>query len=72
MPLPNMTPAQLLAGAQEVAERFPGAELVKERAGNLCDHGRRCRYVGSIDLRTGEVDVLSPEQVEAFGEYNGT
>ena len=71
MPLPNMTPAQLLAGAREVAERFPGAELVKNRVGNLAITTGG-RYVGSIDLRTGEVDVLTQEQVEAFAEYDGT
>jgi hypothetical protein len=66
-----MTPAQLLAGAQEVAGRFPGAELVKNAAGNLAiaDGGR---YVGWLNLRDGEVDVLTPEQVEAFAEYDGT
>ena len=71
MPLPNMTPAQLLAGATEVAARFPNAELVKNQVGNLAivDGGR---YVGSLNLRTGEVDVLTPEQVEAFAEYDGT
>jgi hypothetical protein len=54
VPLPNMTPAQLLAGAQEVAERFPDAELVKNDLGNLAivDSGE---YAGFIDLRTGEV-----------------
>ena len=35
MPLPNMTPAQLLAGAQAVADRAPDAELVKNEVGNL-------------------------------------
>jgi hypothetical protein len=54
VPLPNMTPAQLLAGAQEVAERFPGAELVKNQAGNLAITVDG-EYAGFIDLRTGEV-----------------
>jgi hypothetical protein len=71
MPLPNMTPAHLLAGAREVAERFPGAELVKNQAGNLAITVGG-RYVGSLDLRSGEVDVLTPEEVEAFAEYDGT
>lgn len=71
MPLPNMTPAQLLNGAQEVAAKFPSAELVKNRVGNLAITVGG-RYVGSIDLRTGEVDVLTPDQVEAFAEYDGT
>jgi hypothetical protein len=71
MPLPNMTPAQLLAGAQEVAERFPGAELVKNQVGNLAITVGG-KYAGSHNLRNGEVDVLTPEQVEAFAEYDGT
>jgi hypothetical protein len=56
MPLPNMTPAQFLACATEVAERFPNAELVKNELGNLAivEGGR---YVGFLDLRAGEVDV---------------
>jgi hypothetical protein len=71
MALPNMTPAQLLAGAREVAERWPDAELVKNQVGNLSvmDGGR---YVAWLDLRTGEVAALAPEQVEAFAEYDGT
>jgi hypothetical protein len=60
-----MTPAELLAGARQVAERFPDAELVKNQVGNLAivDSGL---YVGSLNLRTGEVDVLSPEEIEGF------
>ena len=54
VPLPDMTPAQLLAGAAEVAERWPDARLVKNGVGNLAiaDGGE---YVGYLDLRTGEV-----------------
>lgn len=52
--LPSLTPAGLLAGAREVAERFPGAELVKNQVGNLAIMvGGEC--VGYLDLRTGEV-----------------
>jgi hypothetical protein len=71
MALPNMTPAQLLAGAREVAERWPDAELVKNQVGNLAivDGGR---YVGSLNLRYGEVDALTPEEVEQWAEYDGT
>jgi hypothetical protein len=54
VPLPDMTPAQLLAGASEVARRWPGALLVKNEVGNLAivDDGE---YVGFLDLRTGMV-----------------
>jgi hypothetical protein len=54
MPLPNMTPEQLLAGAQEIAERFPDAELVKNDVGNLAIVVSG-EYAGYLDLRTGEV-----------------
>jgi hypothetical protein len=60
-----MTPAELLAGARQVAERFPDAELVKNQVGNLAIVVGG-RYVGSLNLRTGEADVLSPEEVEGF------
>jgi hypothetical protein len=69
MPLRNMTPAELLAGATEVAERFPDAELVKNRVGNLAITVGG-RFVGSLDLRNGEVDALTPEQVEAFAQWD--
>ena len=52
MPLPNMTPAQLLAGAQAVAERAPDAELVKNQVGNLAI-ARDGRTIGWLDLRYG-------------------
>lgn len=54
--LPGMTPAQLLAGAREVAERWPGASLVKNDVGNLAIvvDGE---YAGYLDLRTGEVNA---------------
>ena len=55
MPLPNMTPAQLLEGARTVAERFPGAVLVKNEVGNLAIWNGG-EYVGWLDLRTGEVN----------------
>lgn len=54
MTLPGMTPAQLLAGAREIAERFPGAELVKNQVGNLAVMVDG-EYAGYLDLRTGEV-----------------
>ena len=52
MPLPNMTPAQLLAGAQAVADRAPGAELVKNDVGNLAIV-RSGEMIGWLDLRYG-------------------
>jgi hypothetical protein len=54
VPLPNMTPAQLLAVATEVSERFPDAELVKNGVGNLAGFVNGA-YVAWLDLRTGEV-----------------
>ena len=56
MALPVMTPAQLLAGAREVAERFPGADLVKNDVGNLAIVVGG-EYVGYLDLRTGQVET---------------
>lgn len=54
MPLPDMTPAQLLAGAAEVASRFPAAVLIKNDVGNLAILAGG-GYAGYLDLRTGEV-----------------
>lgn len=54
MPLPDMTPAQLLTGAAEVAERAPDAVLVKNAVGNLMI-ARDGVMIGWIDLRYGEV-----------------
>ena len=53
MPLPNMTPAQLLTGATAVAERFPAAELIKNAVGNLVIMVDDV-YIGYLNLRTGE------------------
>jgi hypothetical protein len=55
--LPVMTTAQLLSGAREVAERFPGADLVKNDVGNLAIVVGG-EYVGYLDLRDGEVSVI--------------
>jgi hypothetical protein len=52
MPLPNMTPAQLLAGAEFVADRWPDAELVKNDVGNLAIV-RGGEMIGWLDLRYG-------------------
>lgn len=54
MPLPDMTPAQLLDGAREVAERFPDAQLVKNDVGNLAVMVNG-EMVAWLDLRTGEL-----------------
>jgi len=54
MPLPNMTPAQLLAAAQAVAGRAPDAELAKNQVGNLSIM-RGGEMIGWVDLRYGEV-----------------
>jgi hypothetical protein len=52
MPLPDMTPAQLLSGAREVAERAPDAVLVKNAVGNLMI-ARDGKMIGWLDLRYG-------------------
>jgi len=52
--LPDMTPAQLLAGAQEVAGRAPDAVLVKNQVGNLAIV-RDGEMIGWLDLRYGTV-----------------
>ena len=53
MSLPDMTPAQLLAGAQAVADRAPDAVLVKNQVGNLAIV-RDGENIGWLDLRYGE------------------
>lgn len=60
MPLPNMTPAQLLDGARIVAERLPGAELVKNAVGNLAIEVDG-EYVGYLNLRTGEATIFADD-----------
>ena len=52
MPLPNMTPAQLLDAAQAIADRAPDAELVKNQVGNLTIV-RGGEMIGWLDLRYG-------------------
>ena len=52
MPLPDMTPAQLLAGAQAVMDRAPDAELVKNDVGNLAIM-QDGLMAGWLDLRYG-------------------
>lgn len=59
-PLPDMTPAQLLAGAQVVAARRPGAVLVKNQVGNLAIHDGG-EYVGWLDLRNGTPHFFADE-----------
>ncbi len=60
MPLPDMTPAQLLAGAQAVMDRAPDAVLVKNDVGNLAIM-QDGQYVGYLNLRYGTVDFLADE-----------
>ena len=55
-----MTPAQLLAGAQEVAERAPDAVLVKNDVGNLMI-SRDGEMTGWMDLRYGTVHWTEDE-----------
>jgi hypothetical protein len=50
-----MTPQKLLAVVREVAARYPEADLVKNRVGNLSVM-LGVHYVGFIDLRTGELE----------------
>ena len=52
MPLPDMTPAQLLAGAQAVTDRAPDAVLVKNQVGNLTVV-RDGEMIGWLNLRDG-------------------
>lgn len=49
-----MTPAQLLAGAQEIAAQAPDAMLVKNAVGNLMIM-RGDRMIGWLNLRDGIV-----------------
>lgn len=51
-----MTPAQLLLLAQEVAARYPEAELVKNGVGNLALM-RDGYYIGFADLEFGDLCV---------------
>jgi hypothetical protein len=56
-----MTPAQLLAGAQEVAERAPDAVLVKNAVGNLMIADADDGMIGWLDLRYGTVHWTEDE-----------
>lgn len=49
-----MTPAQLLAGAQEIAARAPDARLIRNLVGNLAIAQGDVR-TGWLDLRNGTV-----------------
>ena len=60
MSLPDMTPAQLLSGAQEVAARAPDAVLVKNDVGNLMI-SRDGEMTGWMDLRYGTVHWTEDE-----------
>lgn len=64
MPLPDMTPAQLLAGAQIIARRAPGAVLVKNQVGNLAIDIDG-EYAGYMNLRDGTVTFFADEQEQA-------
>ena len=55
-----MTPAQLLAAAQEVATQAPDAVLVKNAVGNLAIFQDDV-MIGYLDLRYGEVSWLEEE-----------
>ena len=50
-----MTPQQFLSAVQQVIERAPEAELVKNRVGNLSIINADQDYIGWVDLRYGEV-----------------
>ena len=67
MPLPNMTPAQLLAGAQAIADRAPDAELVKNEVGNLAIV-RDGMMIGWLDLRDGTPHFDGDEGQWRLGE----
>jgi len=55
-----MTPAQLLDGAQAVADRAPDAELVKNEVGNLAIV-RNGAYIGFLNLRNGELELIEDD-----------
>jgi hypothetical protein len=57
MPLPNMTPQQLLSAARFLAEHEHMCDvvLVKNQVGNLAIVDADDYQVGWVDLRTGEV-----------------
>lgn len=53
-----MTPQQLLAGAQQIADRFPDSSLERNQVGNLVvviDD----EYAGWLDLTDGEFTLFS-------------
>jgi hypothetical protein len=54
----TMTPAELAAGAREIFERAPDAELVKNKVGNLAIV-RGDEMIGWIDLRSGVVEWVA-------------
>jgi len=55
-----MTPAQLLAAAQVIADRVPDAELAKNQVGNLAIM-RDGEMIGWVDLRYGDVHLDEDE-----------
>lgn len=59
MPLPNMTPRQLLDAATQLVQECPDAELIKNQIGNLAIE-RDGEYLGWVDMRTGEVTLFQP------------
>lgn len=53
-----MTPHELLVIAQEIVEREPNAQLVKNAVGNLAILDAEEGFIGWADLQTGEVEWL--------------
>jgi hypothetical protein len=60
MPLPDMTPAQLLHAAAIINGRVPNAVLVKNQVGNLVIV-QEGAYIGWLDLRYGAVTWFEDE-----------
>ncbi|HEY9413626.1 MAG TPA: hypothetical protein VIQ30_02600 [Pseudonocardia sp.] len=54
----NLTPQELLAAAQRLVAEVPNASLVKNEVGNLAIIDGDA-YIGWVDLRTGEVEILA-------------
>ncbi|MCM6778045.1 hypothetical protein NDR87_30880 [Nocardia sp. CDC159] len=53
-----MTTDDLLAAAQDLAQRYPRADLIKNSVGNLVVVDEDGQSVAYLDLSTGEIDTF--------------
>jgi hypothetical protein len=68
--LHEMTTAEFLAAAQSVAGQFPDAVLVKNPVGNLTVLVND-EYVAWVDLRWGELHLVSSQHTDGWVDESG-